>query len=102
VPESNETRLARLEGSRDEMREQIKVVVPLVTQYAVLEERMSGFRDDLNEGLESIRAELKDMKQETVGRSKERRAMYAGFALAVFGLLANLLLQLLGTGGPHS
>lgn len=105
MPESTETRLARVEASRDEHREQLKVLTPLVSQYAVLEERLGNFGGDLNEGLKAIREELAAMKKDTndrfteiskdqKDRAKERRTMLIALFVAGIGLFGTFVATL--------
>lgn len=91
VPESADTRIARLEASRDEHREQIRQVVPLVAQYAVLEERLGNFGDDLTEGFSAIRAELAEMKNDQKDRAKERRTMIVALIVCGVGLFGTFV-----------
>jgi hypothetical protein len=91
VAESADTRIARLEASRDEHRELIRQVVPLVAQYAVLEERLRNFGDDLTEGLTAIRAELGEMKKMQQDRAKERRTMLIALFVAGVGLFGTFV-----------
>lgn len=109
LSESDETRIARLEAARDDHRDQLKVLVPLVAQYAVLEERLGSLRADLNNGLSAIRDELKDaradqaeevkelraeikeLKSDSVSRAKERRGYMAMVAVCALGLFGNFV-----------
>jgi hypothetical protein len=112
VPESADTRLARLEASRDEHRELIKQVTPLVAQYAVLEERVRNYGRSLDESFETLRGEIEKSNEVTdarfkaiadkdAGNTRERRAVYTALGLSLFGLIINLALQLSGLGGGH-
>jgi chromosome condensin MukBEF ATPase and DNA-binding subunit MukB len=91
MPESADARIARLEGSRDEHREQIRQVTPLVAQYAVLEERLGNVASDLTEGLKAIRAELVEMKKDQQDRAKERRTMLIALFVAGIGLFGTFV-----------
>lgn len=110
VPESADTRIARLESARDEHREQIRQVVPLVAQYAVLEERLSNFGGDLNDGLKGIRDEMAAIKKDTAerfaeirkdqaDRAKERRTMLIALFIAGVGLFGTFGAQLMQLRG---
>jgi hypothetical protein len=112
VPESPETRIARLEASRDEHRELIKQVTPLVAQYAVLEERVRNYGRNLTEGLEAVREEVervdvgaekqfKAIAEKDTSSNRERRAVYTALGLSLLGLIINLALQLSGLSGGH-
>lgn len=92
--ESAETRIARLEAARDEHREQIRQVVPLVAQYAVLEERLRNFGVDLTQGFDGIRTELADMKKVQADRAKERRTMMIALFVAGAGLFGTFVATL--------
>lgn len=94
VPESTETRIARLESSRDDHSERLRMLQALPAQYAVAEERMSNFRDDLNEGLKGIRDEITAIKKETADRAKERRTMLIALFVAGIGLFGTFLATL--------
>ncbi len=123
VAESDETRIARLEAARDEHTERLRVLFPLVSQYAVLEERFLGLRNDLNKGFDAIRdelkeqradqtednkslraaqaeenkalrAELKELKDDQVSRAKERRGYLAMVAVCAIGLFGNFIAQI--------
>jgi chromosome condensin MukBEF ATPase and DNA-binding subunit MukB len=91
VPESSETRIARLEASRDEHREQIRQVVPLVAQYAVLEERLRNFGDDLTKGFDGLRSELAEMKKDQQARARERRTLLIALFVAGVGLFGTFV-----------
>lgn len=91
MPESADARIARLEGSRDEHREQIRQVVPLVAQYAVLEERLGNFGEDLTKGFDAIRAELGEMKKDQADRAKERRTMLLALIVCGVGLFGTFV-----------
>lgn len=91
MPESTETRLARVEASRDEHRELIRQVTPLVAQYAVLEERVANFGQDLTQGLEAIRGELGVMKADQRDRAKERRTMIVALIVCGVGLFGTFV-----------
>jgi uncharacterized coiled-coil protein SlyX len=97
VPESADTRLARLEASRDEQRELIKQVTPLVAQYAVLEERVRNFGSEL-------RQELAEMKEDQKARAKERRTMLIALFVAGVGLFGTFVATAvpLLRGGPDA
>jgi hypothetical protein len=112
VPESAETRIARLEASRDEHRELIRQVVPLVAEYAVLNERFHNLAGDVTDGFRAVREDAEKTnaaveKQFTaitdkdVNKTRERRAIYAALGLSLFGLIINLALQLSGLSGGH-
>jgi hypothetical protein len=119
VPESPETRIARLEASRDEHRELIRQVVPLVAEYAVLNERFHNLAGDVTEGFKTARenAEKTDAAVEKhfaavekqfeaiadkdAGKNRERRAIYTALGLSLLGLIINLALQLSGLSGGH-
>jgi hypothetical protein len=107
VTDSNESfstreRLAKVEASRDEHREALKVLTPLVAQYAVLEERVGNFGDDLNEGLKGIRKEMAEMKASTAKtfaemhddqktRARERRTMILALIVCGVGLFGTFV-----------
>jgi NAD(P)H-nitrite reductase large subunit len=102
VPESADTRIARLEASRDEHRELIRQVTPLVAQYAVLQERLGNFGGDLNEGLGAIREEVAELKKNTAkqfdsmhddqkSRSRERRTMILALVVCGIGLFGTFV-----------
>jgi hypothetical protein len=91
VPESADTRIARLEAARDNHKDQLRALGPLVSQYAVLEERLRNFGDDLNKGFDAIRAELDDMKKDQAERAKERRTMLIALFVAGIGLFGTFV-----------
>lgn len=91
MPESTETRLARVEASRDEHREQLRVLTPLVSQYAVLEERQRNFGEDLTLGFKAIREELAEMKKDQADRAKERRTMLLALIVCGVGLFGTFV-----------
>lgn len=95
MPESTETRLARVEASRDEQREQLKVLTPLVSQYAVLEERLGNVASDLTEGFKALRDEIAEIKRDQKDRAKERRTMLIALFVAGVGLFGTFLATLL-------
>lgn len=102
VSESADTRIARLEASRDEHREQIRQVVPLVAQYAVLEERLGNLAGDLTDGFKAIREELAEIKKDQKDRAKERRTMLIALFVAGLGLFGTFVATLVPLlhGGP--
>lgn len=97
--ESADARFARLEAARDEHRDQLRMLTPLIAQYAVMEERVGNFGEDLNEGLKAIRAELAEVKEDRAARAKERRAMLFALVLAGIGLVGTFGAQLLQLRG---
>jgi hypothetical protein len=103
VPESNETRLTRLEervkSNTDDLKDSVRILSPLVSQYAVLEEKFSGLRNDLNKGLDAIRAEITEIKEANKDATKWRRTMALGLAVAAIGLLGNFATQLIALRG---
>jgi hypothetical protein len=112
VPESPETRIARLEASRDEHRELIRQVIPLVAEYAVLNERFHNLAGDVTEGFKTVREnaektdasvkeQFKAIADKDAGKSRERRAIYTALGLSLLGLIINLALQLSGLSGGH-
>lgn len=94
-PENLETRIVRLETRG----ERWDLTVPLLGEVAVMDERVDGLKEDLNEGLRAIRLELADIKRDSVSRAKERRAMLLALILAGAGLVGNYSLQLLQIRG---
>lgn len=91
VPESTETRLARVEGTTEGHRDQLRVLVPLVSQYAVLEERLGNVANDVTEGFKTMREELAEMKKLQAERSKERRTMLIALFVAGVGLFGTFV-----------
>lgn len=91
MAESDETRIARLEASRDDHTDKLKVLFPLVGQYMVAEERMANLRGDLNEGFNAIRDELKEMKKDAADRAKERRTMLLALIVCGVGLFGTFV-----------
>jgi hypothetical protein len=112
VPESADTRIARLEASRDEHRELIRQVVPLVAQYAVLDERFRNLAGDVTDGFKAVREsaekadasvekQFKAITDKDASKNRERRAIYTALGLSLLGLIINLALQLSGLSGGH-
>lgn len=91
VPESNETRLTRVEEQVKGHADDLKVLWPLPSAYAVQEERLGGLRKDLNEGLDAIRAELAEMRKTSTERAKERRTMLIALFVAGVGLFGTFV-----------
>lgn len=91
VPENHDTRLTRAEEQIKGAIDDLKVLWPLPAQYAVQEERLSGLRKDLNEGLEAIRSEISEMKQTSAERAKERRTMLVALFVAGVGLFGTFV-----------
>lgn len=91
MPESTETRLARLEASREDHADRLKVLAPLVAGHAVMEERYDNLRGDLNEGLKAIRDEIVEMKKDSKERAKERRTMIVALIVCGVGLFGTFV-----------
>jgi hypothetical protein len=66
-----------------------------------MEERVEGFREDLNQGLAAIRSELAEMKNEQAVRAKERRTMMLALVIAGIGLTGTFVATLLPLLGGH-
>lgn len=101
TPESQDTRLTRVEEQVKVHERDIRSVAPLTAQYAVLEEKVLTFREDLNEGLKAIREEIAEIKKANAERAKERRTMLWALFIAgvgLFGTFGAQLLQLRGKG----
>lgn len=98
-PENLETRIVRLETRDEEKARRLELVQVLPGQVAVLESRVDDFRDDLNEGLKAIRAELKEIKADNANRAKERRTMLLALVLAGVGLVGTFGAQLVQIRG---
>lgn len=98
-PESQETRLVRVEEQVKGHERDIRTVAPLTAQYAVLEERFTSLRDDLNEGLKAIRAEIHEIKKDQAERAKERRTMLVALFVAGVGLFGTFGAQLMQLRG---
>src|SRR5690349_5594035 len=108
MPENLETRLTRLEERQRSDREDLRVVFPLASQYAVLEEKHGNLRDHLNKGFDSVRdevkdrrAEFKELKGELASRGKERRGYLAALAVCAVGLFGNFVAQLMAPDPVH-
>jgi hypothetical protein len=91
VPENTDTRLTRVEEQLKGAMDDLKVLWPLPAQYAVQEERLSGLRKDLNEGLAAIRDEIAEMKTTSAERAKERRTMLIALFVAGVGLFGTFV-----------
>jgi len=99
VPEDRDTRLTRLEERVKHNTDDLKVLGPLVSQYAVLEEKFSNLREDLNDGLKAIRAEITEIKEANKESLKWRRTMALGLTVAAIGLLGNFAAQVIQLRG---
>lgn len=88
------------------------------------EERHVALRSDFNNGMNAIREAITDSDKETAKQiealeksmttqfkaiadketenKRSRRAIYAALGLSLFGLVSNVVLQLIGLGGPHT
>lgn len=91
MPEDADTRLTRAEERIRDHTDQLKQLWPLPAQYAVAEERTSNLREDLNEGFNAIRAELKEMKKDAADRAKERRTMLLALIVCGVGLFGTFV-----------
>lgn len=120
-PESNEARLTRLETREEARTEQLRVLSPLVSQYAVLEERLANLGGDLDEGLTAVRSEIAAVRSEiaeTARRiekrfaadddakaliAKQRRQDRVTLLVAAVGLVGVFFTTLIPLllGGPH-
>lgn len=91
VPESVETRIARLEASKDDHAERLRMLFPLASAFAVQEERISGIREDINSVGAALRSEIAEMKQTANERAKERRTMLIALFVAGVGLFGTFV-----------
>lgn len=98
-PEDAATRLVRVEEQGKGHDRDLKILMPLVGQYMVLEERYQNLRDDLNNGLDAMRDEIKAIKRDQDERAKERRTMLLALFIAGIGLFGTFAAQLLQLRG---
>jgi hypothetical protein len=109
-PEHWETRVVRLETRQEDIKRQLELTVPLVGAVAVQGLRLDEVKDDVTEGLRSVRSEVADIKAEFRGeiaelkrdekaKAKERRSMLVALLLAGAGLLGTFASQLIQLRG---